>query len=142
MGTDRTPCPNSSPDCPFFESEGGCFIDSHHTKWPAERYVDANGIKRGVAWAYRELLPHRVEVCRAKHVAIHTAEEPPTLVSQTVMSETVAIALSAGERVEGLSNRERKRLVREFRESSADDGLQKAAPTEFPEGLVVAIQHT
>jgi hypothetical protein len=66
--------------CPLTEH----FTDTHHLYFPQAQY------KRPIERAYRELPPHKVQMCRNDHNELHEAIEPPTKPPVTEMQRAIA----------------------------------------------------
>lgn len=74
-------CPNMDVGCPFYDRDPrgplkeeqfhGCYSDSHHVLYPANRY------QTPLEKAYRDLPENKEQVCAWTHQLIHEQLPPP-----------------------------------------------------------------
>lgn len=115
MGMEVTPCPKANPECPHYYTDVGCHLDEHHRVWPARRYVQPIEI------AYRHLSSHADDICRHEHDTIHLEEEPPPKPTQEAMRISVARAIRIGEIVEGLTHKQKRKLLHSIPDENSNN---------------------
>jgi len=71
-------CPNETPECKYFATDGGCYSDAHHT---------FGRFKTGIAKEFANLAINKVQICRAEHDEIHATGGVLPLPSVAVMKQ-------------------------------------------------------
>lgn len=79
----RKPCPSENEACKYYASEGGCYVDTHHTYWPRRSYTTQ------IEKEFRRLPENQELLCRVEHEEAHT-ERPPEKPTRDEMIQAIA----------------------------------------------------